>query len=224
MTDSEQQEIPSYTKAKRQFKSAMELMLDAGHSFGEFTEFILTRYGDQIQPYLQQFTNDLRNGRIKIKGLTKSALEAIRGPRISAEQRQAMIREAAYYHAEHRGFLGDSADEDWRIAEQEIDAMLAQEEDVFGKRRKQLNAAIETVEERLGNLTQAIANWIEASRTGSTEGEAAAMEPAKRAEHHTEAAPTKAKKSAPKRKATVKGTSGKVKSAKAATTTKRTSK
>lgn len=43
---------------------------------------------------------------------------------ISEEMRQHMIREAAYYRAEHRGFSGAADMEDWLVAEQEIDAML----------------------------------------------------------------------------------------------------
>jgi hypothetical protein len=41
------------------------------------------------------------------------------------DERRHMIAEAAYYHAEHRGFLGGSIEEDWYIAEAEIDAMLS---------------------------------------------------------------------------------------------------
>nr|WP_246221759.1 DUF2934 domain-containing protein [Marichromatium bheemlicum] len=36
-----------------------------------------------------------------------------------------MIREAAYYKAEHRGFAPGHEGEDWAEAEREIDAMLA---------------------------------------------------------------------------------------------------
>lgn len=43
---------------------------------------------------------------------------------VSAETRQKMIAEAAYYLAEKRGFAGDEAYDDWVKAEAEIDAML----------------------------------------------------------------------------------------------------
>ena len=43
---------------------------------------------------------------------------------VTAEERQNMIREAAYYRAEQRGFQGGSAEEDWLLAEQEVDRAL----------------------------------------------------------------------------------------------------
>jgi hypothetical protein len=43
---------------------------------------------------------------------------------VSAEARQKMIAEAAYYLAEKRGFTGNEAYDDWMRAEAEIDAML----------------------------------------------------------------------------------------------------
>jgi hypothetical protein len=43
---------------------------------------------------------------------------------ISAEVRERMIAEAAYYKAEHRGFAGGTPERDWYEAESEIDALL----------------------------------------------------------------------------------------------------
>jgi hypothetical protein len=37
-----------------------------------------------------------------------------------------MIAEAAYYHAEHRGFESGHELEDWLAAEEEIDGLLTQ--------------------------------------------------------------------------------------------------
>jgi hypothetical protein len=39
-----------------------------------------------------------------------------------------MIAEAAYFHAEHRGFQGDNMDNDWFIAEAEIEELLSKEQ------------------------------------------------------------------------------------------------
>ena len=44
---------------------------------------------------------------------------------ISSQDRRRMIAEAAYFHAERRGFEAGSADEDWYRAEREIDELLA---------------------------------------------------------------------------------------------------
>ncbi|QFX95893.1 DUF2934 domain-containing protein [Acidithiobacillus thiooxidans] len=43
---------------------------------------------------------------------------------VSPEQRHLMIAEAAYYHAERRGFQESDPIADWVEAEKEVDAML----------------------------------------------------------------------------------------------------
>ncbi|MGE5027642.1 MAG: DUF2934 domain-containing protein [Betaproteobacteria bacterium] len=43
---------------------------------------------------------------------------------VSPEQRYCMIAEAAYYHAERRGFQGDPV-KDWVAAEKEIEVLLS---------------------------------------------------------------------------------------------------
>ena len=45
-------------------------------------------------------------------------------PSITAQRREAMIREAAYLRAEGRGFCPGHELEDWLAAEMEIDRML----------------------------------------------------------------------------------------------------
>lgn len=47
-------------------------------------------------------------------------------PAIQAKERHHLIEVAAYYIAERRGFHGESSHDDWLLAEQEIDAMIAQ--------------------------------------------------------------------------------------------------
>jgi hypothetical protein len=44
---------------------------------------------------------------------------------VSAEDRRAMIAEAAYLRAERRGFESGHETEDWLAAEEEVDALLA---------------------------------------------------------------------------------------------------
>ncbi len=43
---------------------------------------------------------------------------------VTPEQRYRMICDAAYYRAEQRGFIGGSAEQDWRDAETEVDQKL----------------------------------------------------------------------------------------------------
>lgn len=44
---------------------------------------------------------------------------------LSPELRHEMIREAAYYRAERRGFQGGDAVSDWLSSEQEVDSALS---------------------------------------------------------------------------------------------------
>ncbi|MFZ1548532.1 MAG: DUF2934 domain-containing protein [Candidatus Nitrotoga sp.] len=44
--------------------------------------------------------------------------------------REEMISVAAYYHAEHRGFVDDDSLADWLSAEAEIDAMHKNRKDI----------------------------------------------------------------------------------------------
>jgi hypothetical protein len=47
-----------------------------------------------------------------------------RTKKIDPAMRQQMIAEAAYYHAEQRGFLDGYALQDWLAAEEEIDRSM----------------------------------------------------------------------------------------------------
>ena len=51
--------------------------------------------------------------------------DSVTGTEITPEARWKMIAEAAYYHAEHRGFAAGDSAEEWIAAESEIDAKLA---------------------------------------------------------------------------------------------------
>jgi hypothetical protein len=44
---------------------------------------------------------------------------------VTPDERQRMIAEAAYFHAEHRAFQGDCPEQDWFEAEVEINNLLA---------------------------------------------------------------------------------------------------
>ena len=52
--------------------------------------------------------------------------------KVTPEQRQDMVREAAYYKAEKRNFTGGSDAQDWADAEREIDELLAKAREIFG--------------------------------------------------------------------------------------------
>ncbi len=61
----------------------------------------------------------------KTRSASKNPLSAARSQRrVSAEERQRMIAEAAYFRALARGFAGGDALDDWLAAEQQIDGAL----------------------------------------------------------------------------------------------------
>jgi hypothetical protein len=65
-----------------------------------------------------------------ISGLAKAPGAAVKSGQpaavLSAAQREAMIREAAYFRAERRAFAPGGELEDWFAAEQQIDDALTQ--------------------------------------------------------------------------------------------------
>ena len=72
-----------------------------------------------------------------------------------------MIRRAAYFRAEQRGFAEGYADVDWYLAEREIDARLAQEKGLLQKGCETLSSAASIAEQELGRVKSAVAEWLE---------------------------------------------------------------
>jgi hypothetical protein len=127
--------------------------------------------------------------RITIQGLTESARMAVLGRHITAEERQAMIREAAYLRAEQRGFVGGSPEEDWVLAEQEVDERLLQQAGLVTKGRRALISATSSVEQELGSIKDVVTRWLEG------EGDVARQPETRKAAEKKETA----EKSAPKK-------------------------
>jgi hypothetical protein len=59
------------------------------------------------------------------KGKRSTSSKSAGRASVSAEDRRAMIAEAAYLRAERRGFDPGHETEDWLAAEEEVDALLA---------------------------------------------------------------------------------------------------
>lgn len=87
-------------------------------------------------PYLKELQNELQNGSSVIATLANSARTAVFGIHVTPERRHEMISEKAFQRAEERGFAGDHAEEDWRAAELEVDALLAAQAGFVEKARK----------------------------------------------------------------------------------------
>jgi hypothetical protein len=59
----------------------------------------------------------------------RSARRPTAAPEVSAEQRRALIAEAAYLRAAQRGFRGGDPVADWLESEREVDALLSRSTD-----------------------------------------------------------------------------------------------
>ncbi len=212
MAEKSRSETPTYEEAKTYLKAAFEHIISAGRDVGDLVEFAFEKSGDTVAPYLRRFLSDVHEGRITIQGLTESAKMAVLGRHVTAEERQAMIREAAYLRAEQRGFVGGSPGEDWVLAEQEVDERLLQQAGLVTKGRRALTSATSSVERELGSIKDVVTRWLEG------EGDVAQPPKARKAAKKKVAA----KKSAPekKRREPVKKTAAKKSKAKAKTKAK----
>ena len=116
----------TYDATKDYLKAALEQMIVVQQSVEELAEFAATRFGDSFLPYLREFQQDIRAGRTSMQGLAESSkAEIFFGAHINPEERERLIREAAYLRAERRGFADGSPEKDWLAAEAQVDEMLA---------------------------------------------------------------------------------------------------
>lgn len=182
----------NYESVREYLKTSLEHVIDAGHSVREFSDFTLDKFGDTFTPYLRQFLNDVQQGVVTVKGLSKTSSQAILGMHVTAEERDAMIREAAYYQAEKHGFSPGREEEDWRAAEREVDDMLVQKAGLVSRGRNVVESSLSIIEREFSELKSVISDWLD-------QNVAVATSPAKKA------SPKKAvKKKAVTKKATAK--------------------
>ncbi len=204
----------TYEAAKPYLKAAMEHMLAAGRSAREAGEYALERFGDAFLPYLQEFAEDVKHGRIEIQGLAQSAKATLFGRHVTREEREQMIRDAAFYRAEKHGFSGGSEAEDWAEAEREIDALLAQETGLVERGRQALSSLASLADKELANLKHSLASWLQSRPAvqGDSAGEqpaAAKKAPVKKAASKKAVSKKATKKKAATKKKTVKKASAK---------------
>ncbi len=82
-------------------------------------EPMATRRTDEIPT-----TADIRARSAQPKGSRSAKGKSAQRAAVSADDRRAMIAEAAYLRAERRGFAPGHETEDWLAAEVEVDALL----------------------------------------------------------------------------------------------------
>ncbi|MEZ5541927.1 MAG: DUF2934 domain-containing protein [Pseudomonadota bacterium] len=151
----------TYESSRILLQAALENMLEAGRSVRELSEYALDRFGHEFLPYLRQFLHEVGHGRISIVGLSPVARQALAGHTVSIEERDRMIREAAYLRAERRGFCGGSAEQDWLEAEHEIDVSLAQGPGLIVRGGHALAAVADAFERELAESRQLVTRWLQ---------------------------------------------------------------
>ncbi len=180
----------TYDVAKPYLKAALEQIIATGHSVRDLAEFATDKFGSSSYPYLREFQQDIRAGKIKVQGLRASAEASILAEHVSPEERESMIREAAYLIAESRGFAGGDPKTDWLMAETQIDEMLAKQSGLFelGKDTRVMGKATprttakatttkSTAEKEHGSIRDVVLNWIEGKwRKDKTPADGAAAE------------------------------------------------
>lgn len=214
MTDKTELDKKTYEAAKSYLAEASKHLARAGHKLRDLSEFALEKFGDEFQPYLEQFHRDIREERINLKELGASVKGAFLGEYVSASEREHRIREAAYLHAEMRGFTGGSDIEDWLYAERLVDRQIAEQAGLLEKGRKGIISVTAAAEKELAEVGHAVLDWLENRNAPSGKGKTAAKKAAspravkkkaakKQAPTTAKAAPKKAKNTA-KKKATAK--------------------
>jgi hypothetical protein len=159
---SEQEKSPpeSYESVKPFLKASLEQILAAGRGVRDMAEFSLGRLGDTALPYLDRFLSEVHSGQVKIKGLSASVQQKFFDGRPSPEERERLIREAAYLRAEKRGFTGGSPEEDWAEAEREVDASVAAADGLIARGRHAIESAAAAAERGAEATYALVRQWL----------------------------------------------------------------
>ena len=144
---------------KAYLKASLEQVIAAGHSVSEFKDYVVDKFGDEIIPQLHYFLTEVRFGKVEIKGLSQSAKETILGHPYKDKEREAMIKEAAYFIAEKHGFDGNDK-RDWALATQQIEDQIAAEAGLVGKSKKVLKSSASIIEEEYSDLKTVVTDWL----------------------------------------------------------------
>lgn len=150
----------SYETVRPFLKASLEQIVAAGRGVREMAEFSAERLGDKALPLVNRFLAEVHAGQVKIKGLSASVHQNLFDGRPSPEERERLIREAAYLRAEQRGFAGGSPEEDWAEAEREIDARFAAQEGLVIRGRHAIESAAATAERGAEATYALVRQWL----------------------------------------------------------------
>ena len=129
-----------YQAARPHLKDALEYTIALGRSAHDWGEFCLEKFGVTVTPYLKRFIAEVEPHTLKIERWSEHAKETIFGVEMTCDERDRRIREAAYFRAERRGFVGGSPDQDWIEAEHEINGQIGEQIGVVARAREAVSS------------------------------------------------------------------------------------
>src|SRR3569832_441441 len=68
MTDDMQKDRACDETPKGYFRPALEQVLEPGRDLRSFAEFAAKKFGDTVSPFMREFFEDLREGRVALRG------------------------------------------------------------------------------------------------------------------------------------------------------------
>jgi hypothetical protein len=157
-----------YRAARPHLKEALECTLALGRSARDWGEFCLEKFGDAVTPYLKRFLDELEPHTLKIDRRSGSTWQSSLGAEVTPDERERRVREAAYFRAERRGFVGGSPEQDWIAAEIEIDLQIAEQTAIVDKGCEVVLSLGELAFKGFDGINDALSIWM--ARRSDVEG------------------------------------------------------
>jgi hypothetical protein len=158
-----------YRAARPHLKEALECTLMLGRSAHDWGEFCLENFGDAVTPYLKRFLDDLEPHTLKIERRSESTWQSSFGAEVTPDERERRVREAAFFRAERRGFVGGSPEQDWIAAEIDIDLQIAEQTGIFDQGCEVAPSLGELALKGFDSIGDPLRTWM--ARRSDTEGQ-----------------------------------------------------
>jgi hypothetical protein len=109
-----------YLTAKPRLAATLQHPMEPDPGLLDWCESRVERFGRETIPVVERLVLEVREELAGIDGWDSAWLKLF-GESLGDEARERWIREAAYFRAETRGFVGGSPADDWAHAEREFD-------------------------------------------------------------------------------------------------------
>jgi hypothetical protein len=161
-----------YQATRPHLKEALERTIGLGRSVRDWGEFCLEKFGGTVAPYLKRLLDEVQQHAVKIDGWSESTKQTIFGAQVAPEERDRRVREAAYFRAERRGFVGGAPEQDWIEAEREIDRQIAEQSGIVEKGCEAVMSLSELAVKGFDHTKDALSGWM--GHRSRSEGQQAA--------------------------------------------------